>query len=790
MDTWRASNHRSVSLSDAWRFHLGDAPGAEAPAFDDAAWPSVDVPHDWSIVGPRRHEAITGLSGGFAPSGIGWYRRTIAVPNTWQGQTVWIVFEGVYMNAEVWLNGRSLGEQHYGYSTFTFDLTPHLEPGASNVLAVKVDNSAQPNSRWYSGSGIYRPVHLEAADPVRIQPHGVVITTTHAAAKVATIHVRTTLTNETARKREVTLESRVLALPHAAAVLALQSSMVTLEARESADVIQELTIASPALWSLDAPALYQLVSRVVSSDEVDVVETKFGLRTVRVSPERGFELNGQSIKLNGANVHHDHGPLGAASYPSVERRRVQLLKSAGFNAVRTAHNPPAPAFLDACDELGLLVMAEAFDVWEQGKLPDDYSVYFKAWWQRDLEAMILRDRHHPSVVMWSIGNEVREIGLPEGVALAKALAQRVRELDPTRLVTCGSNIPWNNQAPWTGMDPMFAPLDVAGYNYEHKRADEDHTRVPGRVILATESYQADTFACWAVAHDRPYFIGDFVWTGIDYLGESGIARVYAPGEVVRPVWEGDHWPWYGAYCGDIDITGWRKPISHYRNIVWDRGEKLYMAVQEPPPTAGAWQPTRWAMPPTLDSWTWPGSEGKPLLVEIYSRHDSVRLYLNDQLIGEQPTTRAQEFKAVFEVPYEPGTLRAVGITNGGAAETHTLETAGPAVGVRLRQDSAANDPQDTDPVFAFAEIVDSLGRVVPTSHAQIDFRVSEEAKVIAVATGDLTSPEAFDVTSRRAWHGRALVVVQSDGGPHVDGTIEITATVPELNDASDTLAVG
>jgi len=789
MEVWQVSNHRTVSLRKRWRFQLGDAPGAEVPAFDDAHFQWLDLPHDWSIAGPRTREASTGTQGGFAASGIGWYRRTLSVPDGWIGQRVWIVFEGVYMNAQVWLNGHALGVQHYGYSSFAFDLTPHLQPGDDNLLAVRVDNSAQPNSRWYSGSGIYRAVQLEVADPVRFEPFGVSVSTIRADAEMGIIRVRMRVSNDTGRKRELTLENRVLAPARDGRVLAVQSSTVALEAHESTVVSQELSVAQPALWSLEAPSLYRLVSRVTSGhDLADVVETKFGLCTVRVSAERGFELNGRTIRLNGANVHHDHGALGAASYPSLERRRVRLLKAAGFNAVRAAHNPPAPAFLDACDELGLLVIDEAFDCWERGKNLADYSAYFQECWQRDLDAMIARDQHHPSVVMWSIGNEVKEIGLPVGVTWAKALAARVRELDPTRPLTCGWNFPWN-QAEWIDVDPMFATLDVAGYNYEHKRAAEDHARVPERVMLATESYPSDTFACWALAQDARYFIGDFVWTGIDYLGESGIGRVYAPGEAVRQHWEGEHWPWYGACCGDLDITGFRKPISHYRNIVWERGETLYLAVQEPPSGEGAWQPTLWGLLPTLDSWTWPGREGKPLTVEIYSRYDCVRLFLNQKLIGEKPTTRAQEFKAVFELTYEPGTLRAVGVSHGTELETCTLETAGPAVGVRLRAEPEASEREPWEPALLIAEIVDAAGRLVPTSTAHIHFSAGAGANVIAVGTGDLTSPEPYSATSRHAWRGRALVAVQAEAGSDAPAALTITATVPELNHASHTVRV-
>jgi beta-galactosidase len=631
-------------------------------------------------------------------------------------------------------------------------------------------------------------VRIEAVDPVRIAVNGVSVTTIHADARQAILRVRTSVANDTGRRQKVNVATRILR--DGWEPLVVTTTAVTVAPHSSTLVPQEITLASPALWSPDTPARYELVSRAAVGDRfVDVDVTRFGIRTIAVSPERGFLLNGEPLQLNGANVHHDHGPLGAASHRDVEYRRVRLLKAAGFNFVRTSHNPPAPAFLDACDELGLLVMDEAFDCWVQGKLPHDYSVKFKETWQRDLDAMILRDRHHPSIVLWSIGNEIQEVGKPEGIALAKQLAQRVRELDPSRLVSCGWTVPWIIPSEWNDVDPSFAVLDVAGYNYQQARAAEDHERVPSRVMLATESYQADTFECWATVQDHPWFIGDTVWTGWDYLGESGIGRVYPPGEKVFQHWETDHWPWYGAYCGDIDITGWRKPISHYRNIVWNRGEKLYLAVQVSPPTPGAWQPTMWGVPPTLDSWTWPGHEGRTMIIEVYSRHDRVRLMLNDRLVGEKPTTRAEEFKAVFEVPYEPGVLRAVGVSGGNEAETFTLETAGPAVGVRLRPDWGDETLQRTFPAFAIAEIVDAGGRVVPTADHRIEFSTGAGSRILAVATGDLTSPEPYVATSRRAWRGRAQVIVEpGEVGEDGELLLTITATVPELDGATHTLA--
>lgn len=784
LPAWQRPVREPVSLGETWRFQLGDPAGAAAPEFDDAAWSRVRLPHDWSIGAPRSPDAPAGMGGGYATTGTGWYRTTFAVPEIAAGRPLRLHFEGVYGRTEVWLNGRSLGTNVYGYSPFEFDVTAQVRRGAENVLAVRVDNSAQPNSRWYSGSGIFRDVSLEAVSPVHVATDGVWTSTESLTPERAKLRVRTTLRNTGDREQLVVLETRLAQSPGSEAVGAPVADTFPVPAGGERTVEQELVVESPQAWSPGSPALYALWTHVLLGKETgDVRRTRVGLRTVNVSPQRGFELNGRTIKLNGANVHHDHGPLGAAAWPGAEARKVALLKAAGFNAVRTAHNIPSTAFLDECDEQGLLVMDEPFDCWEKGKNPQDYSVFFKDRWRHDLDAMVRRDRRHPSVVMWSIGNEVGERGLPEGVPLARKLAARVRELDPTRPVTCGWNFPWH-QAKWEDLDPMFAALDIAGYNYEHQRHADDVARVPGRVILPTESYQSDTFPVWDLAERHPYVLGDFVWSALDYLGESGIGRVFAPGETVRQHWEGVHWPWYGAYCGDIDLAGWRKPISHYRNIVWDCGEKLYLAVQAPTADGKPWQPTLWAMPPALDSWTWPGAEGRPLTVEVYSRHERVRLLLNGETVGEAPTGRAERFKAVFAVPYAPGKLEAVGLAGGKETGRRALETSGPAVGVRLVPDYVATKFGQSWPTYVVAEIVDAQGRVVPTAEHAIEFRADAGAEVLAVANGDLTSPEPYVAPARRAWHGRALVVVRPPAGMTEDCTV--TATVPSLGGATFT----
>jgi beta-galactosidase len=533
--------------------------------------------------------------------------------------------------------------------------------------------------------------------------------------------------------------------------------------------------------------LYRAVIRVrVDGRVTDELETPLGLRTVSVSASRGLELNGHPLLLYGGNVHHDNGPLGAAAFDRAEERRVQLLKAAGFNAIRTAHNPPSPAFLDACDRLGLLVMDEAFDGWARPKLPHDHSEFFRDWWRRDLEAMVRRDRNHPSVVMWSLGNEVYERGTPEGARRGARMAKLVRELDPTRPVTAGIN-GMGASGVWTQLDPLFATLDVTGYNYERVRYVEDHDRLPSRVMVGTESFPADAFASWAAVHSHPWVIGDFVWSALDYLGEAGIGRVFPPGEPAVPHWEGLHYPWHGAACGDIDITGWRRPVSHHRNIVWHRGETLSVAVREPSPTGEAWTLSRWAVPPAWPSWTWPGQEGRPLRVDVSSRHDAVRLSLNGVLVGETPTDAAHELTASFEVPYEPGRLRVVGVSQGRETEEVELVTAGDAVRIRLSPDRLRIRADGQDLSFVTVEIVDEQGRLRPDASVAVRYALEGPATIAGIGSGNLITSESYQANPRRVFHGRALVVLRSI---HEPGTVRLTASAAGLEGSSVTISAG
>jgi beta-galactosidase len=766
-----------IAFDAGWQFKLGDPAGAESPGFSADGWRVVDVPHDWSIEGVPTADAPSSEGGGYYPTGVGWYRKSFGVPAAWKGRIVRIAFGGVYMDAQVWINGVSLGTHPYGFTPFTYDLTANLLYGARNVIAVRVDNSHQRNCRWYSGSGIYRHVSIEVLDPVHLEPSATVVRTVSAAADEASIEVDAAVRNDsgTAVSPEVDVD---VADAGGVRVSNVQSSSAGLVGAGSSGSIHEVvTVHRPRLWSPDSPVLSRARLRVrVGSNVTDSMTVPFGIRTLAVTPERGLEISGIPVKLAGGSVHHDNGPLGAAALDRAEERRVELLKAAGFNAVRTAHNPPSPAFLDACDRLGILVMDEAFDCWEKGKNPEDYSIYFRDWWRRDLDAMLERDRNHPSVVLWSIGNEVYERGNAEGARIARMLAARVRELDPTRPVTAGIN-GMGKAGVWTQIDPLFSALDVAGYNYQLPEIPADHERLPGRIIVATESYQSATFEAWQASQDRPYMLGDFAWSALDYLGEAGIGKVFPPGQPVIPHWAGPQFPWHGAECGDIDITGWRKPVSHYRSIVWDRGETLYMAVTAPAPGGGTWVESKWSMPPALPSWNWSGSKGIPLVVEVYSRHPRVTLSLNGRTIGERPTTRAEEFKAVFSVPYEAGTLSVVGDGGSLPAERFKLVTASSPARVRLTADRARILADGSDLSYVTVEITDWRGRPRPDRDQAVRFAVEGPGTIAAIGNADMTDLESYQANPHRTYQGRATVIVRSTSAP---GTIILSASSPGL----------
>ncbi|MGZ3752198.1 MAG: glycoside hydrolase family 2 TIM barrel-domain containing protein [Mucilaginibacter sp.] len=760
-----------------WKFYQGDITAAKSKDFNDMSWRSLDLPHDWSIEGKIRPENSTGGEGGYFPAGIGWYRKTFKVLDEWKGKKVSIYFEGVYMNSEVFVNGKSLGIYPYGYSSFSYDLSPYLDFNTENVIAVRVDNSQQLNSRWYSGSGIYRHVWMMVTDAVHIADWGVAITTPDVSPKKATVQIKTIVKNETGSAQSVVISTL---LKDGNSKNAGQNQIkIELAANSEKEIAQTIMVTDALLWTPESPHLYNAQIQLLQNKKVvDEAKNNFGIRSIKFTAENGFQLNGKAVKLNGGCMHHDNGCLGAAAFDRAEERKVELLKKAGFNAVRTSHNPPSEAFLNACDRFGLLVVDESFDCWRAGKKKYDYAQYFDRWWKRDLDAMVLRDRNHPSIIMWSIGNEIVERGSPEAVKTAGMLANAVKEIDNTRPVTSAIV---EAGMDWAALDSLMAAHDVGGYNYHLWSASSDHQRVPSRIIFQTESYPKDAFSNWKLVQNNNYVIGDFVWTAVDYLGESGIGRWYYSGDVPGEHWEHDLFPWHGAYCGDIDITGWRKPISHYRSMLYNNTEKLYMAVREPKPDPIEIKTTWWAVWPTWESWTWPEYAERDMQVEVYSKYPKVRLYLNNKLIGEKPTTDGQEYKATFMVPYSPGQLKAVGVNNDKEIESTILQTSGNAAKIQLSADRKEIAANGQDLSYVTIEITDKDGIFQPNAANLLHFKIDGPGTIAGVANGDMKDTDSYTGNTRKAWHGRALVVIKSTHGA---GDIKLDVSSSGLSGAS------
>jgi len=777
-----AQTSQRVALFDFdWRFWRGGAQGAEAPDFDDAKWRKVDLPHDWSIedlpgtTSPFDPDAISQVNGGFTVGGTGWYRKTFNVGNEQQGKRIVIQFDGVYMNAEIWINGQWLGTHPYGYTSFWFDLTDKIKFGASNLIVVKVRNEGE-NSRWYSGSGIYRHVWLKTLDPTHIAQWGTYITTPTVSRESAVVEIKTKVLNERGTVASTSLLTKLL--DSKGMEVARAQSAQRIEPNSSYEFQQTTNLKSPTLWSTDRPFLYTAISEVIQNGQlVDRVETKFGVRKISFDVTNGFMLNGQPLKLKGGCLHHDNGPLGARAYDRAEERRVELLKASGYNALRMAHNPPSPAFLEACDRVGILVIDEAFDMWREPKNPHDYHLFFDEWWQRDIEGMIFRDRNHPSVIMWSIGNEIPNRHTPAVAKVAKELGDYVRRLEPTRPVTSAVNQLAEDK------DPYFATLDVAGYNYaadgdpSKKNAyQSDHERVPARIMVGTESYPLEAFDAWMNVVDHPFVIGDFVWTAFDYLGEASIGW--------RGYWqEHNFYPWNLAYCGDIDTCGWKRPQSYYRDALW-KDDQLSIFVKaptpsfEPNPKRQPW--SKWHWQDVLASWSWPGFHGKAIEVDVYSSCEEVELFLNGKSLGKQATNRSTQFIATWSVPYEEGVLKAVGYRAGKQVTSSELSTAGQPVSLKLTADRTRIMANGQDLSYITVELLDAKGVRSPIAENNITFAISGPGEIVAVGNGNPRSVESYQRPQRKAWQGRCLVIIKAR---QQGGVIKLGATAKGLKAA-------
>jgi beta-galactosidase len=776
-----AASPREQPFDSGWLFYRGDVPGAEQPGFGDSSWRALDLPHDWSIedlplrpaaaaknapgtsspiqTGPFDFELSQGKeSTGWVAGGTGWYRKHFIAAKLPAPIRVEIVFDGIYMNAEVWLNGVLLGNHPYGYTGFAFDLTPHLKRDGDNVIAVRVRNEGR-NSRWYSGSGIYRHVRLSVTRRIRIPLWGIQVTTPDVSAESAMVKVVTRVDNTGESKENIMVRLRLL--DPEGNELGVREGVESVEKEDQAEVALALAVMEPKLWSPKSPRLYRAEIEVASGQIVlDNMSVPFGIRSIEVDAMHGLRINGESVKLKGGCVHHDNGVLGSAAIDRAEERRVELMKRNGFNAIRTSHNPPSPAFLNACDRLGMLVIDEAFDMWKAAKNPDDYHAYFAEWGDRDFESMVLRDRNHPSVVFWSIGNEIPERADPEGVAIAGRLSEAAKRLDPTRPVTAAICHFWEKPGrAWADSAPAFEHLDVGGYNYEWKQYEPDHALFPQRVMMGTESFPAEAFENWRMVEKHPYVIGDFVWTGMDYLGESGIGHTSLSGDKKAQLMP---FPWFNAWCGDIDIIGGKKPQSYYRDVVWGNS-KLEMAVQRPVPAGRIEELSKWGWSDELRSWTWPGAEGKALTVRVYTVGDTVHLMLNGKQIGARQVSLETRLKAEFEIPYIPGELKAVALKDGKEIAVLAFKTAGKASKLALKADRAQIHKSRNDLSYVTVEVHDEAGNVVPDAAVPVTFSLKGAGELAGAGNANPQDMASFRQPHRTTFRGKCLAVLRPSG---------------------------
>lgn len=758
-----------------WRFHRGDGDGFEARSLDDSGWRLVDLPHDWSIedvsaadaapgaqaAGPFEADAIGGTATGFTVGGDGWYRKRfrLAAP---PGGRVEVLFDGVYMASEAWLNGHLLGEHADGYTPFAYDLTPYLAPDGENIIAVRVRNHGQ-NSRWYAGSGIYRHVWLDVIpEAARFARWGVGVTTCRLDDDGAVIAISTRLEDP---GEGLTLVSRV---KDPAGRMQWESA-----AAAQAEVRQTLTLPQPQPWSPQTPALYTLETELRrGARTIDRTETRFGVRIVAFDAAQGMTLNREPIKLRGGCVHHDNGLLGACAFDAAEDRKVRLLKARGFNAVRPSHNPFSPAFLDACDRRGVMVIGETFDAWREPKLPQDYSVGFDAWWRRDLTSTVLSARNHPSIIMWSIGNEIPGRNAPTGVKTQWQIANLVHELDPTRPVTAAINdfagrlvtpAAASARSGRAGVPDQTSVvfLDVVGYNYKLRHYEQDHQRFPSRIVYGSESFPKDIFATWALVERSPWLLGDFVWTAMDYLGEAGIGgSVYSNGHMATPA----KWPTVVSDCGDIDLIGNQKAASLARDVVWGLSP-LEIAVQRPPPAGERELVRPWGWSDERPSWTWPGAEGLPLAVRVYTAGDKIELHLNGRTLESRPVSAGDMKHVEFSVPFMPGVLEAVAFHNGAVIGRHSLATVGAPVAVRVVPEVKQGGAGRGDVTFIGVELIDVQGRRVPDVERRLTLSVSGPAELIGFGSANPLAVGSFQSASAQTWDGRALAILRGKGRP-------------------------
>ena len=723
-----------------WKFALGDNSEFMKPDFSDRKWENVQLPHDWNI--KQEFDKHGKGSAAYLPEGIGWYRKSFSIPAAYKGKQVFIHFDGIFQQSDVYINGQHLGFHPYGFTSIEYDMTPYINFGKTNEIAVRV-NCTGGRPRWYAGSGIYRHAWLKVVNPVHIANYGTYITTPSVTKAAADVHIVTTVSNSTDQNRTVSVSQRLID-PAGKEVLASPAKKVTVNKDSTADVSQDISLNAPNLWSLANPALYRMETTVKAGNQiVDVYRTSFGVRTFKFDQDKGLFLNGEHIKLKGMCLHQDAGVLGVAVPDRSYERRLEILKEYGCNAIRCAHNEPSPEFLDICDRLGFVVIDEAFDKWKSGY----YGAYFDDWWQKDLGDMLLRDRNHPSIALWSIGNEVGEAGRSDDVGVQRATMLRdfVHKVEPTRpvMMACQNG----------HKDKFAAVTDVIGYNYQEPRMLQDHKTFPKRIFLVSEELpyfrgeqgqlrRYTPLNTWEIVKDNDFIAGGFIWSGVDYLGEAG-------------------WPSKGWPNGLFDICMFEKPRAAYHRAMWNDKPMVSISVVDPSLNIDHGRDL-WQWPNIASMWNFPESyRGLVMEIETTTNCERVEMYLNGKLMGTRNTADFTNNTIVWYLPYTPGVLEARGFNGNTEVARYTLKTSKAAAGIKVDPDRIKIKADGQDLSHIAIQLVDENGVPVQTDDRKITVTVSGEGKFMGIESGDLRREGSFAGNELNTYFGKALVIVQS-----------------------------
>ena len=773
----------------------------------------ITLPHDAMIEKPANPDSLNGGNTGFRDGDVYTYVKMLHAPEEYKEKTIMLKFEGVYMNAFVYVNGQLAAKSPFGYTTFYAPLNDFLKYGEDNEIRVQVRAGAMTNSRWYSGAGIYRDVYLLESDLTHIVLEGVQVKTENADDTYATLKVATELENKTAVSQDLVIETVIK--DNEENVVAKECTFATIFAGENRTLQQRILVDNPKLWSADNPKLYTFETKVYENTEakelLDEAVDTFGIRTLAVDAKRGFRVNGKSVNLRGGCIHHDSGLLGAATYEDAQYRQILKMKEAGFNAIRMSHHPMAPAMLRACDEIGMYVMDETFDMWNRLKSNYDYGLYFQEWWEKDVTAMVRKDYNHPSVILYSVGNEIPEIGTDKGAQTCQEISDKIRSLDDTRYTLASINgvfaagdavdqivadvaanlsaedkIDGNvndfmslmdahmdeivvHDAISKRLEKACAGIDVAGYNYMTARYEKDGETYPNRVIVGSETYPPEIARNWDLVERLPHVIGDFTWTGWDYIGEAGVGiPAYKWGEGGF----GAGFPAQLAYPGDFDITGFRRPASYYREAVFGLSKKPYIAVQNPTHYGEFLIKTPWVISDSTANWNWNGMEGKPAIVEVYAQGDEVELFLNETSLGKKPAGKEAGFRTLFETTYEPGTLVAVSYENGQEIGRNELATAGAERVLAVEQEVYAGlKHSEQELVYVQVEMRDQNGVLAADDNQKITLSVDGEVEVLGFGSGNPKPNYNFNEGVTELFGGRAQIIIKK---PEEDVTLTVT----------------